>query len=76
MLVQISPTANVHSFFMRYGLAFLMGLTLHMVMDAAASGQSMPEAHEKVSSNRQRMAEAGGVLPVFMVLGSQPAYVF
>ena len=70
MLVQISPTAKVHSLFMRYGLAFLMGLPLYM--DAAASGQSIPEAHEKVSPKLRRMAEAGGALPVFIVLRSQP----
>ena len=70
MLVQISPTAKVHSFFMGYGLAFLIGLPLYM--DAAASGQSIPEAYEKVSPKLRRMAEAGGALPVFIVLRSQP----
>jgi len=76
MLVEISRTASVHSFFVRYALAFLMGLPLHMAMHAAASGQSIPEAHEKVSPKLRMMAEAGGALPVFMVLRSQPAYVF
>lgn len=72
MLVQISRTAKVHSLFMRYGLAFLMGLPLHMAMDAATSRQSIAEAHEKVSPKLRKMAEAGGALPVFIVLRSQP----